>query len=127
MILVDPGEFFSTTYDGNWQKVEMELPDNRNRALIYLGTWHHYMTRFQPTDTSGIIRLLLEMKKWTVLHSKEPPIVYEDIRRWIKWYSTTKNPAEVISEEIRGLALMYTRSKLNDKQRLDFDERFFIR
>ena len=104
----------------------MELPDNRNAAIIYLGTWHHYMTRFQPADTSGIIHLLLEMKKWTVLHPTQSPILYEDIKGWIKWYSTTKDPEELISEEIRGSSLIYTRSKLDDKQRTDFDERDFF-
>ena len=43
--------FISTTSIGNWQKVEMELPDNRNAALIYLGTWHHY--EGFPSSTPG--------------------------------------------------------------------------
>jgi len=105
----------------------MELPDNRNRAIICLGTWHHYMTRFQPRDTSWKIRLLIEMKQWAVLHPKEPPIIYEDIERWSERYGATKNPAELISEEIQGYALLYTRSKLDDRQRADFDEIFLIR
>ena len=121
------GSLIPTTSIGKWQKVEMELPDNRNAAIIYLGTWHHYMTRFQPTDISGIIRLLLEMRKWTVLHPKEPPILYEDIEKWFEWYSTTKNLAESISEEIRGPSLIYTRSKLDERQRADFDERLSSR
>ena len=94
----------------------MELPENRNEAIIWLDAWYNYMIKYCPNDTEWTVQFLAELDARHKKYYYQEPITLGDIEKWNKWVNSTDKPEELIHKQHIRNSLAYVESKLTLEQ-----------